>query len=208
MAVSVACSCSSSLTPSLRSSFKKKKRKEWLVNVGKGVVMLIREIPIKIISNYQNGKDIKVYFTLPLTIESLYFCFFKGHTCSIWKLGVKLELQLPAYTTAIAMRDPSHICDLHHSSRQCQILNPLSEARDQTYVFLNTGRVLNLLCHNGNSLDIVILVGSVQCYDKPLQRGLYLPKFKIYILFTPVILLHGKIYPTSVLRWCRKVSIM
>ena len=92
--------------------------------------------------------------------------------------------------------------------QQCQILNPLSEARDQTYVFLNTGRVLNLLCHNGNSLDIVILVGSVQCYDKPLQRGLYLPKFKIYVLFTPVILLHGKIYPTSVLRWCRKVSIM
>ena len=25
-----------------------------------------------------------------------------------------------------------HICNLHHSSRQCRILNPLSEARDQT----------------------------------------------------------------------------
>ena len=49
------------------------------------------------------------------------------------RLGVKLELQLLAYTTAIAMPDPSHICDLRHSSWQCQILNPLSEARDQTY---------------------------------------------------------------------------
>ena len=29
------------------------------------------------------------------------------------------------------MPDPSRICDLHHSSRQSQILNPLSEARDQ-----------------------------------------------------------------------------
>ena len=30
------------------------------------------------------------------------------------------------------MPDLSRIWDLHHSSRQCQILNPLSEARDQT----------------------------------------------------------------------------
>ena len=45
------------------------------------------------------------------------------------RLGVQLELQLLAYTMATAMQDPSHICDLHHSSRQCWILNPLSEAR-------------------------------------------------------------------------------
>ena len=31
-----------------------------------------------------------------------------------------------------ATPDPSCVCDLHHSSRQCQILNRLSEARDQT----------------------------------------------------------------------------
>ena len=42
------------------------------------------------------------------------------------RLGTELELQLPAYTTAIAMPDPSHVCDLHHSSRQSWILNPLS----------------------------------------------------------------------------------
>ena len=46
------------------------------------------------------------------------------------RLRVKSELQLPAYTTATAMPDPSHICDLRHSSRQRRILNPLSEARD------------------------------------------------------------------------------
>ena len=45
-------------------------------------------------------------------------------------LGVQLELQLPAYTTAAATSDPSHICDLYHNSRQCWILNPLSKARD------------------------------------------------------------------------------
>ena len=48
------------------------------------------------------------------------------------RLGVKLELQLPACTTATAMQDPSHVCDLHHSSQPCWILNPLSKARDQT----------------------------------------------------------------------------
>ena len=37
---------------------------------------------------------------------------------------------LPAYTTATAMTDLSHVCNLHHTSWQCQILNPLSKARD------------------------------------------------------------------------------
>ena len=40
------------------------------------------------------------------------------------RLGIELELQLPAYTTATAVQDPNRICDLHHSSRQRQILNP------------------------------------------------------------------------------------
>ena len=34
------------------------------------------------------------------------------------------------YTTATTTWDLSHICDLYHSSGQCQILNLLSEARD------------------------------------------------------------------------------
>ena len=48
------------------------------------------------------------------------------------RLRVEWELQLPAYTTATAMQDPSRICDLHHSSWQCRILNPLSGARDKS----------------------------------------------------------------------------
>ena len=46
------------------------------------------------------------------------------------RLGVELELQLPAYVTATAMQDLIHVCDLHHSSWQHRILDPLSEARD------------------------------------------------------------------------------
>ena len=52
-------------------------------------------------------------------------------------LGVKLEPQLLAYATATAMPDLSFLCDLYHSSRQRQILNPLSEVRDLTYVLMD-----------------------------------------------------------------------
>ena len=44
------------------------------------------------------------------------------------KLGVISELYLPTTAT----QDLSCICDLHYSSWQCWILNPLSKARDQT----------------------------------------------------------------------------
>ena len=46
------------------------------------------------------------------------------------RLGVFSELQPPAFARAAVTRDPSHVCDLHHSSWQRQILNPLSKARD------------------------------------------------------------------------------
>ena len=49
------------------------------------------------------------------------------------RLGVQSELQLPAYTTVTATRDPSCICDLHHRLWQCQILNPVSKARGRTH---------------------------------------------------------------------------
>ena len=61
----------------------------------------------------------------------------------VHRLWVELELQLPAYTTATAIQDLSHVCSLHHSSWQCWILNPLSEARDQTHILMDTSCVLN-----------------------------------------------------------------
>jgi len=50
------------------------------------------------------------------------------------RLGVKSELQLPATATAKATWALSHVCDLHHSSWQRQVLNPLIEARDPTLI--------------------------------------------------------------------------
>ena len=73
------------------------------------------------------------------------------------RLTVKSELQLPAYATATAMWDPSRICDLCCSSWQCQIVNPWSEARDQTYNLMDTSQVLNLLSHSRNSKVPILL---------------------------------------------------
>ena len=67
------------------------------------------------------------------------------------RLGVELMLQLLAYTSATAIPDLNHICDLCCSLWQQQFLNPLSEARDWTHILTDTSRVLNLLSHRGNS---------------------------------------------------------
>ena len=64
------------------------------------------------------------------------------------RLGVELDLELPATDTATATAtatwDPSHVCDLRHSLWQRQTFNPLSEARDQTFILVDTSRVR---CH-------------------------------------------------------------
>ena len=74
------------------------------------------------------------------------FCFVCFLGLHLWhiegvRLGVQLELQLPAYVTATAMWDLSYVCNLCHSSWQHQILNPLSGARDQTHVLMDPSQV-------------------------------------------------------------------
>ena len=75
---------------------------------------------------------------------SLFFSFFLGphpRHMEVPRLGVESDLQLPVYTTATAMQDPSHICNLHHSSWQRWILNPLSTTRDRTHSLMDTSWV-------------------------------------------------------------------
>ena len=58
------------------------------------------------------------------SIFYFYFCILGPHLwhTEVPRLGVESELQLLACATATAMPDLRHICDLHHSSWQCQIL--------------------------------------------------------------------------------------
>ena len=56
-------------------------------------------------------------------------------------LKVESEPQLPAYATARVTWDPRHIYDLYHSSRLCQILDPLSKASARTRILRATTRI-------------------------------------------------------------------
>ena len=82
------------------------------------------------------------WFFCLIHIWHFLFCFIGPHPWHV-KIptgGVGLEPQLQAYNTATAMWDLSCICDLHNSSWQCQIFNPLGEAkaRDQTRTVMVT----------------------------------------------------------------------
>ena len=57
------------------------------------------------------------------------------------RLGVESDLELLSYATAAAMWDLSCFCDQYCISMWCQILNPLSEARDQTLILMHTSQV-------------------------------------------------------------------
>jgi len=50
--------------------------------------------------------------------------------------------QIRAYPTATAIRDLSRVFNLHYSSWQRRILNPLSKARDRTHVLMDTSQVV------------------------------------------------------------------
>ena len=62
------------------------------------------------------------------------------------------DCQASGLIGATAMQDLSRICDLHHSSQQRQIPNPLSEARDRTCIpwmlvgFISAAPQQELLC--------------------------------------------------------------
>ena len=64
----------------------------------------------------------------------------------------EVKWELPTGTGHPPTPQPRQICvcDLHHSSWQCQIFN-LSQARDRTHLLVDTSQVLYPLSHSENS---------------------------------------------------------
>ena len=97
------------------------------------------------------GTGAEGFFFFPFHFYFYFFIYFilknfLSLTCflrhmEVPRLGVESELELPAYTRATTMRDPSHISDLYHSSRQYRILNPWSKARDRTRNLMVPSRI-------------------------------------------------------------------
>ena len=87
-----------------------------------------------------------------------YFIFLWLHLrpMEVLGLGVRSELQLPAYASATAAPDLSCICDLCCSLWQHWILNSLGKTREQTCILMDTTQVLNPLSHSRNSLKHVL----------------------------------------------------
>ena len=77
------------------------------------------------------------------TLPSTLFYFFRaahvahGSSCA----GGWIRASPGVYATAIATLDLKCIMSLHRSLWQCQILNPLSEARDQPCILMVSGQI-------------------------------------------------------------------
>ena len=87
-------------------------------------------------------------------IHTYIFLLYSWHI-EVPKLGVKLELQLLVYTTALAAWDPSCICNLHHGSQQRWFPNPLARLGFELTSSLILVSFFISEMHNENSLKDV-----------------------------------------------------
>ena len=106
----------------------------------------VSTLPPPVYSPHYNQGDVSDRKSGLLLSFFLSFFFFFFYCRTQWhmevpRLGAELEQQLPAYATATATPDLSHVYNPHHSSQQHQILDPLSEARDQTQNLMDPSRV-------------------------------------------------------------------
>ena len=62
-----------------------------------------------------------------------------------------------AVATSLCQSHSNAGSDLHHSSRQRRILNPVIEARDQTCNLMVPSRIRSPLRHDGNALILFLL---------------------------------------------------
>ena len=88
----------------------------------------------QILLKYIKNKIKQTQTNFPLKLEIFFFLF--RATPATGNSQGQIRAAAGAYTAAT-----SHICDPHLSSPQCWILNPLSKARDQTHILMDTGQV-------------------------------------------------------------------
>ena len=81
-----------------------------------------------------------------------------AYGCSKARGRVESKLQLLAYRTATAMRDPSRVCNPHHSSQQCRIPNPLNKARDGTHILMDTGQICFCWATTVTPLNMILII--------------------------------------------------
>ena len=134
------------------------------------------------------------------------------------RLGVELELQVPAYTTATATPDPSFTLDLHHSSWQCGSLIHRARPGIETS---SSWIVIVFVTHWATTgTPRTELFKSVDCYGIPEEREavtsssepeimFWVCMFKIFILYWNVVDLEClKATKISIERWMDQQNVV
>ena len=97
-------------------------------------------------------------------------------------MRVESEVQLQDCTIATATPNRSSTCDPCCGWRQCQILNPLSKARDRTCFLTKCScQVLNSLSHSGSSSAWVLIE---EVYTRHMEHVKHCQRDHLYTYIT------------------------
>ena len=119
------------------------------------------------------------------------FCFLGPHLwyMEVPRLGVELELQLPAYTIATATWHLRCLCDLHHSSWQLWIPDPLSE--DWTCILMDTSWICFHCATVGTPIPFFSTLKTSLSTNLLVHRWehFFSPQFFFFSFWTPYLVL-------------------
>ena len=120
-----------------------------------------------------------------------FFCFLGLHPkhMEFPRPGVELELQLPAYTTATALPDANFICDLQHSSLQCQILNWARPGIEPSSSWI----LVRFLTHWATTETVPIPLFTTVAFQQN-EKTLSATQFTDLLIMTICSLLKNKVY--------------
>ena len=123
--------------------------------------------------------------------KKIFFLFFlRPHSwhMEIPRLGVELEQQPLAYATATATWDPSFVCNLHHSSQQGWILNPLIGARAGTCIFMEGSQIHFHWTTTGTPVENFVKVPNNYWHIEAVNKcHMMFPFQRLKIVHNPVV---------------------
>ena len=94
-------------------------------------------LEISISENSLNLYDLSSNTNQISTQFFFFFCFFRAVPMAYGGSQARGRIEAASLHHSAAMRDPSLICNLHHSSWECWIPSPLSKARDLTCILMD-----------------------------------------------------------------------
>ena len=82
---------------------------------------------------------------MKVLVRAIFFFFFRAAPTAYGSLQARGRIGASAAGLHHNGGSKLHICDLHHSSWQCRILNPLSESRDRTCILVDPSLIIGFI---------------------------------------------------------------